>query len=201
MVADDPESFADLNGHLTTGQNEVAPVNSEEAMGQAAHEHDDEKKHQEPKPASDPCPCISHDAAVVLSNAGKEADVGVKAAMVATSPQYAFMAGAAIVEATPAVSTAATQVKAAVDTASISVYVRVTTAVSAATGAIGEAARTTTQRAATLLNSAPGGAPGAFKAAGDFVRAAVSPRSANSRAGYAGAGVRAAYEIIKNLLN
>src|SRR6266699_5835944 len=59
-----------------------------------------------------------------------------------------------------------------VDTASISVYVRVTTAVSAATGAIGEAARTTTQRAATLLNSAPGGAPGAFKAAGDFVRGA-----------------------------
>src|SRR6266704_419327 len=139
-------------------------------------------------------------AAVILSNAGKEAAVGVKAAMVVTSPQYAFMAGAAVVEAAPTVSTATSQVTTAVNTATTSAYVQATTALSAAGAAIQNgyqsAVNLAKQAAVTVDTLRSGG--GAINAARDIVQAATSNRTppAPNKFGAAGLAIKIAIKLL-----
>jgi RHS repeat-associated protein len=201
MVADDPESFADLDGHDGWGSeatNGGATIQPGDVEWMRYYSQDHAPPAQQPAvkaappqpPKNDPCPCISQNAAVILSNAGKEADVGVKAAMVVTSPQYAFMAGAAVVEAAPAVSTATSQVTTAVNTATTSAYVQATTALSAAGTAISNGATTLANVAGNAYRAASNFAlqqavridtlrsgGGALNGARDFVQAATSNRT------------------------
>jgi hypothetical protein len=114
-----------------------------------------------------------------LKQAGEIADTGVKAAIVATSPQYVFMAGAAVVEAAPTVSSSTTQVTNAVNTVTTKAYVAGSTALTAASTAIqnGYQSAVNLARQAAVTVDTLRSSGGAFNAAKDVVQAATSSRT------------------------
>ena len=192
MVADDPETFADLDGHedKTCGANGVCTTKDDATTLSPYQRY----MQQETAPATD-------DGRLnALSSAGNEAQVGVNWAMVATSPQYALMAAVGVAEVAPAVSSATNTVTTAVNDASLNVYVKGSNTVSG----IVDAGVSELQRGSTLVGgviASRGGPAAAAKEAGDFVRGVVSNSSIpTSEAGLAGRGFRAAYEIVKRLL-
>ncbi len=176
MVADDPESFADLDGHTQTGNDDHVPGaqgNCDPAVGPCTPgQGTTTPPPPSQKPADDPCPCISENAAAILSSAGKEADVGVNAAMVVTSPQYAVMAGVAVAGAAPTVTSTASQVITTVNTVSTQAYVATTSALATAGAAIGNTYRAgveLVQRGVVTVDTLRSGG-GGINAAVNFVQ-------------------------------
>jgi len=132
------------------------------------------------------------------------AEPGVKAAMVVTSPQYAVMAGAAVVGAAPTVTSTASQVITTVNTVSTQAYVATTSALATAGAAIGNAYRAgveIAQRAVVTIDTLKSGG-GAFNGAASFVQGynagSATPRQPppNNSAGLAGYAVRLVQRLI-----
>jgi len=145
-------------------------------------------------------PITDADRANTLVQAGNQADAGVKAAMVVTSPQYAVMAAAAVVEAAPAVTSATRTATTAVNNASINVYVRVTTAATSAATAASTAA---TNAGGAISNAVARVATSpALSNAQAFLKGALSTTNPPPQnwAGISGRAARLVYEIGKRLL-
>ncbi len=208
MVADDPESFADLDGHQgtaagnTAGQSDglckedpanckpsqpaQAAANAAQAQEQSGAQRWEAQQQVTPEKMAN-----------ALVQAGKMGDAGVKAGLAVVGAEGA-VAGAVV--AAPAVAAAGSQAATAINTAATSAYVQATTALSAAGAAIQNgyqsAVNLAKQAVVTVDTLRSGG--GAINAARDFVQAATSNRTppAPNKFGAAGLAVKVAIKLL-----
>jgi RHS repeat-associated protein len=199
MVADDPESFADLDGHyFNTGLSQSDSAHSQDACAQGilsacnadqstamiheaeaqAAQAQNQAQAQEQSPyqkyiEQQNRPVTDADKANALIQAGKMGDAGVKAGLVVVGGEAAI-AGAVV--AAPAVAAAAsptiTTVSTAVTNASISAYVATTSALATAGTAISNTYAGAIQfarQAAVTIDTLKSGG-GAINAAANFVQ-------------------------------
>ena len=222
MVSDDPESFADLDGHLHSPSGDpVGPevpfrecptteiCNVPDQQQQAAQQAATADQAASQQQAQGQSGAQRWEAqqqvtpekmANALVQAGKMGDAGVKAGLAVVGLEAA-VAGAVV--AAPTVAAAGGQAVTAINTATTSAYVQATTALSAAGTAISNAAGNayravsnfTLQQAVKIDTMTSGG--GVLGKAKDFVQAATSNRTppAPNKFGAAGLVVKAAIKI------
>ena len=218
MVADDPETSADLDGHQNNQPGNAASPGgngggcgggSDQARAQCQGGPDTTDKPQGQSPyqkyiEEQNRPATDADRANALKEAGEKGDAGVKAAMIVTAPQYAAMAGVAAVEAAPAVSSTTSQVIATVNTVSTQAYVATTSAIATAGTAINNAAAIAldrTKQAIVAVDTLRSGG-GAFNTVASFVQGYGSGSATarrpppNNTAGLTGFVVRLIQRVI-----
>jgi RHS repeat-associated protein len=182
IVRDNPETFADLDGHTSRGgpapqdpggcdnpQSGPSRCTKQEIItaGQTALPPQ-QSPYQKYMEQENP-PATEADIANALKQAGQMGDAGVKAGLAVVGAEAA-VAGAVV--AAPAVAAAGSQAATAINTATTSAYVQATTALSAAGTAIGNAYRAgveLAQRAVVTIDTLKSGG-GAFNRAANFAQ-------------------------------
>jgi hypothetical protein len=229
MVSDDPESFADLDGHTNQASygNSGAGEQTCAAAGAGASgttasgcgNNASASQVQTQQQAQSPYqkyieqqnrPMTEADKANALVQAGEMGAAGVKAGLAVVGVE-AGVTGAVV--AAPAVAATVSQVGTTITTAATSAYVQATTAASAAGAAVANAARaayngvvgaaysaqTAALQLGVRLDTLKSGG-GALKAAADFAQG-LTPGNSTPRSVYGAAGraIRAGYSLASKL--